>query len=262
MMKRRETVWFWLIAISLMVFAMCVLSLQIIELHQDSDLKRYRAQQVEKLELKTPEEPAVEPSTPPATPVEKQTAEPVPVPSGPIVVLSKPLRTPKVLRSYDRSLYDVPAEANGGFWALLRGLHPEDKLIRSEWIAKLKRKAAKRALAMEPGPSESEVRRMFGEETPLDTAMLPYLAQAMGQAVIVSDNQGHGYDLFLDDGETEHYDQIEDLTKYAENPQTVWLHNLDNAHWTVAVANAHDDPTPEDVYFLTTPPASESDDEE
>lgn len=247
-MKRRETVWFWLIAISLMVFAMCVLSLQIIELHQDSDLKRYRAQHIEKLELKVPE--AEEKEVTPEPPV--VVTPPAPQDLGPKVILSAPLRTPKMIREYDRTLYDVPAGPEAGFWALLRGKYDDDKLIRSEWIAKLKRKATKRALAMEPGPSESEVFRMFGGNAPLDTAMLPYLAQAVGRTVIVSDSQNHGYDLFFDNGDTEHYDFIEDINKYAENHKSIWLHLLED-HWTVAMHNSDD----EETFYLLSPQASE-----
>jgi hypothetical protein len=36
---KKQNIWFWLIAISLMVVAMCILSLQLIELHRENDLE-------------------------------------------------------------------------------------------------------------------------------------------------------------------------------------------------------------------------------
>jgi hypothetical protein len=41
---KRQNIWFWLIAISLMVVAMCVLALQLIELHRENDLKIFTKQ--------------------------------------------------------------------------------------------------------------------------------------------------------------------------------------------------------------------------
>jgi NADPH-dependent 2,4-dienoyl-CoA reductase/sulfur reductase-like enzyme len=58
MRKDKENIWFWFVAISIMVLAMCVLSLQIIELHQQNNSERMLAQHKE-LPVTVPEEPVV-----------------------------------------------------------------------------------------------------------------------------------------------------------------------------------------------------------
>lgn len=253
-MKKKETVWFWLIAIALMVVSMCVLSLQIIDLHKQKDEEMLKELQSvvpveeESEEVTVREEEKVEP-----TEVAKVET---PVPSIPKAVPSKRLRTPREMRRYGRILYDVPADGQCGFWALLRGLNPKDELIRREDILRLKKKAARCAAKTEGGPTRGEILRMFAGDEALDTGMLPYLAHAMGRDVVVTSTlENFGYDLFTENGETYHYDTIEEVEREVESPQTIWLHNFDNHHWTVGIPDEEDDTekTPQEVYFLLHP---------
>ena len=251
-MKRKDSVFFWLIAITVMVFAMCVLSLQIINLHQEKDLERFKRHDNvysgEKLTLNDlyPEQ---ESQAAPEVPAQPQVATAV---AQPRVLPSKKIRTPKTIREYERTLYDVPHDGKCGFWALLRGLNPEDELIHVKDIADLKKKAAKCALKTELGPSRQEVRKMFFGDAPLDTAMLPYVSHAVERDVIVSSNEIPGFDLFTKDGETFHYDTIDEINKEAEKSSTVWLHNISNVHWTVAIPNPDEDEKEHDAYYLVS----------
>jgi hypothetical protein len=256
MRKDRESIWFWLIAISIMVFAMCVLSLQIIELHQENSLKKFKAHEVLPIVVA---EPPVE--TKAVVEVPKKPAEPVD--PRPRAIPSLEMRTPKFMREFDRVLYDVPHDGRCGFWAILRGLKPNDELIRLDEIMELKHLAAMCAAKTEFGPSRQEIGRMFGGDEWLGTDALPYVAHALKRDIIVSSSdKDFGCDLFTEDGEVFHYASIDEIHKEAGNGQTIWLHNIDNAHWTVAIreerrANGNNEPlnAPEkpETYFLVNP---------
>jgi hypothetical protein len=259
MEKNREGIWFWLIAISLMVFAMCVLSLQIIELHQKNNIEKFVPRH-EVLPVAIPEKSVEEEEV-----VEEPKKPKVPVDQRPRAVPSRAMRTPKFMREFDRVLYDVPHDGNCGFWAILRGLKPDDELIRLDEIMNLKYRAAKCAAQTEFGPSRQEIGRMFGGNEWLDTGALPYVSHALKNDVIVSSSdKNFGYDLFTAEGETFHYDSIDEIHKEAANGKTIWLHNIDNAHWTVAIHEEGKTETNEndenqdgqekhEVYFLVNP---------
>lgn len=254
-MKKKETIWFWLIAIALMVVSMCVLSLQIIDLHRqnDDEMRKELLQNVAPVEEESAEKETV--SEEKVVPKEVVKVE-TPVPSIPKAVPSKRLRTPREMRRYGRTLYDVPADGQCGFWALLRGLNPKDELIRREDLLGLKKKAARCAAKTDGGPTRGEILRMFAGDEVLDTGMLPYLSHAMERDVVVTSTlENFGYDLFTENGETYHYDTVEEIEKEVESPQTIWLHNIENRHWTVGVPDEEEDPekAPQDVYFLLNP---------
>ncbi|MDR2371899.1 MAG: hypothetical protein LBD60_02005 [Puniceicoccales bacterium] len=261
MRKDRENIWFWLVAISIMVLAMCVLSLQIIELHQKNNPGKTVQHKV--VSVTAPEEPV-------AAVEEKKTVEVpkkpgVPVDQRPRAILSKAMRTPKFMREFDRVLYDVPYDGNCGFWAVLRGLKPGDELIRSDEIMDLKHSAAKCAAKTEFGPSRQEIGRMFGGNEWLDTGALPYVAHVLKHNIIVSSSdKNFGYDLFTEEGEAFHYDSIDEIHKEAADEKTIWLHNIDNAHWTVAIHEEQKmevdengetlaEPEKHETYFLVNP---------
>jgi hypothetical protein len=259
--KGRENIFFWLVAISVMVLAMCVLSLQIIELNQRDDFKKLAVH------------PKISPAAVSEKPVEEEKVfeEPKkPKPSvdrRPNVMPSKAMRTPKLLQKFGRVLYDVPHDGNCGFWAILRGLNPDDELIHMDEVINLKYRAAKCAARTKFGPSRQEIVRMFGGNEWMDTGMLPYISHALGRDIIVSaSNKIFGYYFFTDKGEAFHYDSIDEIRNEAANEETIWLHNIDSVHWTVAIYEGRkikaneddeysDDSEKHETYFLVNPPA-------
>jgi hypothetical protein len=256
--RDRVSIWFWLVAISLMVLAMCVLSLQIIELNRRSK--------------KTVAYPEVSPIVVPEEPVEEEKVfeEPkkpkLPIDRRQRAIPSKVMRTPRFIREFDRVLYDVPHDGNCGFWAILRGLKPDDELIRMDEIVDLKRRAAKCAAKTEFGPSHQEIDHMFGGNEWLDTAMLPYISHALERDIIVSSSdKNFGCDFFTEEGEAFHHNSIDEIHREAANEKTIWLHNIDNVHWTVAIYEEQktkadkngensDNSEKHEVYFLLNPP--------
>ncbi|MDR2812814.1 MAG: hypothetical protein LBB05_03460 [Puniceicoccales bacterium] len=260
--NRKENIWFWLVAISVMVLAMCVLSLQIIELHQKDNLERLVSQH-KVLPIVVPEEPVKE-----ETIVEEPEKPKVVVDHAdqrPRAIPSKAMHTPKFMQEFDRTLYDVPRDGNCGFWAILRGLKPDDELIRLDEVMDLKHRAAKCAAKTEFGPSRQEIGRMFGGNEWLDTGALPYVSHALKCDIIVSSSdKSFGYDLFTEEGEAFHYDSINEIHKEAANGKTIWLHNINNMHWVVAIreerrleinedGEALENQEKHETYFLVNP---------
>ncbi|MDR1590905.1 MAG: hypothetical protein LBR92_02835 [Puniceicoccales bacterium] len=229
MKKDKKSVWFWLIAIAIMVFAMCVLSLQIIDLHQKNSLKKckvHAAVPVASIEETVEKKEGDKEPKKNAAPIDQR----------PRAIPSVEMRTPKFMQEFDRILYDVPHDGRCGFWAILRGLNPDDELIRLDEVMELKRLAAKCAAKTELGPSRQEIARMFGGNEWLSSHALPYVAHALKRDVIVSSSdKNFGYDLFTEDGEVFHYASIDEIHKEASSGRTIWLHNIDNVHWTVAI---------------------------
>ncbi|MDR1303453.1 MAG: hypothetical protein LBJ81_02425 [Puniceicoccales bacterium] len=235
-MKRKNNIWFWLIASAIMMFAVCILAWQLIELHLERNLKKSEEKPVQAAVAppndKEEKIEAAEEVTAPTAPV-----IPVPVGRRPRAVPSKKMRTPKVIHEYERTLYDVPRDGQGGFWAILRGLRPNAEVIRFDEVMELKYRSAQCAEQTELGPSPNEIGRLFGEREMLDTAALPYVAHALARDMIVtSSDESFGCDLFTAEGETFHYDSIDEIHKEAANEKTIWLH-FDKAHWTVAIGN-------------------------
>jgi hypothetical protein len=256
MRKDRENIWFWLVAISIMVLAMCVLSLQIIELHQKNNLERTTTQH-KVVPVTAPEEPVVAIKEKEVIEVPKRPE--IPVDQRPRAVLSQAMRTPKFMREFDRALYDVPHDGNCGFWAVLRGLKPDDELIRLDEVMDLKHSAAKCAAKTEFGPSRQEIGRMFGGNEWLDTGALPYISHALKHDIIVSSSdRNFGYDLFTEEGEAFHYDSIDEIHKEAADEKTIWLHNIDNVHWTVAIHEERKKEVNEDGETLEGPERRET----
>jgi hypothetical protein len=148
-----------------------------------------------------------------------------------------------MIREYERVLYDVPQDGQGGFWAILRGLRPHDSVIRFDEIRELKLRAAQCAEQTEFGPSPQAIGDLFGERSHLDTAALVYVAHAMGRDIIVtSSDERFGCDLFTAEGDTFHYDSVDEVYKEAANGQTIWLHNINNTHWAVALEREEAEP--------------------
>jgi hypothetical protein len=168
--------------------------------------------------------------------VEEPKVQKTPVDRHPRATPSKKMPTPKLMKEYDRAIFDVPHDGNCGFWAILRGLNPDDELIRFDEIMDLKHKAAKYAAKMELGPSRQVIGRMFGGDEVLGTDALPYVSGALKRDIIASSSSGNfGFDLFAANGETFHYDSIDEISKEAGDEKTIWLHNINNAHWVVAI---------------------------
>lgn len=155
------------------------------------------------------------------------------------------LKTPRFMREYDRTLYDTPHAEPGksslsGYWGLLRAAYPEIEVWRKSDIQRLKEQSAEVAREMEQGPSETEINSMRNSEYDLDSAHLVYIAQVLDRDIIVSSNIGPGFDLFTENGETFHYDTLEEIAAEANRPETIWLHNINQRHWVVALPNSYD----------------------
>ncbi|MDR1435118.1 MAG: hypothetical protein LBI77_01800 [Puniceicoccales bacterium] len=231
-MDKKRNIRFWLIALSLMVIALCLLSLQLIKSHRENEPK---------ISTKQRNALPIAPTFPKETSkvqevVEEPEVPKIPVDRRPRAMPSKKMLTPKLIREYDRTIFDVPHDGNCGFWAILRGMNPDSELIRSGKIMELKRTAAKYAAKVELGPSQQTIERMFGGNEVLGTDALPYVSGALKRDIIVSSSDGNfGYDLFTAKGETFHYDSIDEISREASDEKTVWLHNINNAHWVVAI---------------------------
>jgi hypothetical protein len=235
-----------------MVVAMCVLSLQIISIHRENSLRKM-VSYGETLPVPVAtqeEETASEAALKIRSVIEDKRPRAVP---------SRKMRTPRLMKEFGRVLYDVPHDGNCGFWALLRGFKPNDELIRVDEIMELKHRSAKCAARTEFGPSHQEIGRMFGGHEWLDTAALPYVSKALDRDIIVSSSERNfGYDLFTYEGEAFHYDSIDEVHKEAANEKTIWLHNINNNHWTVAIPEDAIIPVGEEsgcreTYFLINP---------
>jgi hypothetical protein len=255
-MKRKSSIWFWLVAAAMMIFAVCILSWQLIELHLERSLKKFEEKRVQEIVVppKDREEKVKAPKAVPVMPV-----MPLPVDRRPRAIPSKKMHTPEIIREYERTLYDVPRDGQGGFWAILRGLRPKAEVIRFDEVMELKYRSAQCAEQTELGPSQEEIGRLFGEHEMLDTAALPYVAHALARDMIVtSSDESFGCDLFTAEGETFHYDSVDEVYKEAANEKTVWLHNINNTRWAVAVGDSEtgadeeggETPHQRETYFL------------
>jgi hypothetical protein len=129
----------------------------------------------------------------------------------------------------------------------------------------LKHLAAKCAAKTEFGPSRQEIGRLFGGNGWLDTGALPYVSCALKRDIIVSSSdKNFGYDLFTKEGEAWHYDLLDEIYREAADEKTIWLHNINNMHWTVAIheekkvevnenGEISEDPEKQETYFLIDP---------
>lgn len=222
----------------MMVFAMCILSWQLIELHLERSLKKSEEKPILGVVVPPEDKGEEEVEVAEEVPAPVMPAVPPPVDRGPRAIPSKKMRTPKVIKEYERTLYDAPRDGQGGFWAILRGLKPNAEVIRFDEVMELKYRSAQCAEQTELGPSQRAIERLFGEREMLDTAALPYVAHALARDMIVtSSDESFGCDLFTAEGETFHYDSVDEVYKEAANEKTIWLHNINNAHWAVAIGD-------------------------
>jgi hypothetical protein len=235
-MKRKSTIWFWVIATAIMMLAVCILSWQLIELHLERDLKKFEKKPVRTTAV-PPKDKEEKAEAAEAVRELSMPVRPVPTDHKPRAIPSKKMRTPKMIKEYERTLYDVPRDGQGGFWAILRGLRPSAEVIRLDEVMELKNRSAQCAEQTELGPSQEEIERLFGEREMLDTAALPYVAHALARDMIVtSSDENFGCDLFTAEGETFHYDSVDEVHKEAANGGTIWLH-FNNGHWVAAIGN-------------------------
>jgi hypothetical protein len=241
---KRERVWFWLIAVSLIIFALCILMLQIVKLHEEGLLKSTTKQTQISI---PPEEPNEE------KPVEEIKEKSVLVDAVHRVILSQEMPTPRFVRVYNRILYSVPDGNESGFWALIRGLKPKTELIGFGEIAKLKHQLAK-MIKTKSDLSIREIRHILDGGEPLNKRALFYISHALSRDIIVSNSDERlGCDLFTKTGEIFHYDSIDKINIEAENKQTLWLYDYGKQRWAVAIfsgknSDEHNSMRP-DVYF-------------
>ncbi|MDR3317714.1 MAG: hypothetical protein LBS71_02835 [Puniceicoccales bacterium] len=259
--KEREYALFWSIAIVLMMLAICILSLQLIELHQERDLREAKTEHpisvaAPKVETEKKLEVVEEAARKPA-----ELTDPKPD-LRPHPMLSRRLRTPETIKEYNRVLYDVPHDEQCGFWAVIRGLMPKNELIRFDDVLGLKYRSVEYAAKSEEEVSRQEIGRLFSKNEPFQASTLLYMTQAIGRDVIVSNaDEGAGCDLYTPEGELFHYDSIDEIYKEAANEKTIWLHKINNKHWVVALHEEESEQNNEkesqlkqpEVYFLVNP---------
>ncbi|MDR0418445.1 MAG: hypothetical protein LBH08_03365 [Puniceicoccales bacterium] len=241
MEKNKESIWFWLIAISLMVFAMCVLSLQIIELHQKSNTTEFVVQHNALPTAVSQDAPRGASQDMPQKFREEENVgetEEQRLPGRHMrAIRSKAMRTPKSMRKIDRVLYDVPFGNNSLLWVILRGLMPDDRFISMYELRDLQRLIMQCASEMGWGQLSQEIMSMFdGSELP-DMAMSSRIACALKCDIIFSTSEkNRGYDICTKDGEIFHGDSVNEFYKEACDKATIWAHlDVDKKQWAAAV---------------------------
>ncbi|MDR1366574.1 MAG: hypothetical protein LBJ13_01545 [Puniceicoccales bacterium] len=265
MEKNKENIWFWLIAISLMVFAMCVLSLQIIELHQKNDTTKVVVQH-DALPAAAPQSisqdvPQNVPQNIPQKPEEEKDLEGSEgkLPPGRYlrVIRSKLIHTPKSMQKINRMLYDVPVDGNSVLWAILRGVMLDDRFISVHEIRALQLLIIKCAPEMGWNQTPQEIMRMFDSNELPDTAVFSLIAYALKCDIILStSDKNRGYDICAKDGEIFHSDSISEIYKEADDKATIWAYyDVDRGRWAAAIqekisSEIHESQGKHKVYFL------------